>query len=959
MQHEPVTQEGVDAQGPTLDPAPPDADRVDRALVQASARAKLFGTPVAQQRLGRYVLAELLGEGGAGRVYAAHDTKLDRRVALKLVRHAGEEHDARLLREARALARLSHPNIVQVHDVGTDAFGGESLVYVAMELVDGQTLRAWLRSPRETAAVLAMFREIARGLAAAHGAGLVHRDFKPDNVLIGRDERPRIADFGLVRHHDVPRSITGDGADDSVSESITRSGAVMGTPAYMAPEQHARADVDARSDQFAFCVALFEALHGERPFRGDTLAELAANVCAGKQSKPKEPRKIPSRARRALARGLATDPAQRHPSMQALAAELDARRAGRGALVLGGVTVAAVGVFAATRGSDPCEDGSAALVGVWDEPARASLRAAIVASPGAFATKLADTTEHALDQWSAEWVASRRDACRQTLVHGQQTERMMDLRYACLAQRRNEAERVLAVIRAEPDVVPRAAQLAMALRSPASCDRIDALESGAEPPDPAIADEVLALRADLAEARAIDAGGDVERARTIATRVLDEARRLGYRPLLAEAEAAVAQAAGALGDLDTSEALGTAAFQDALASDHVEILAHAANHMVHVLGVQRRKPELAEPWLGHAAAATERIHDDGGAKIRLLQREGALRVRQDRLAEGETLLRQSCELADELYGEQSLDVQRCWLNLAVALESQKKLDEAESIARRVLEVRTSMLGDEHPDLGYVHNQLGGIANHRGDKTASIEHYREAARLFESGFGPAHPDLAAALYNLGNRLRESGDSTRAREVYERAAATYETSHGPKSQMVAMVLGAIGLTQQNDGRLDDAMTTYRRAAAIWTDITGRGVDGGVVVHNNMGNILLGQGHIAEAIAEYEAALAIAKAQLAEDHPMRTNPLAGLGDAALAQNDPARAVKWLAECVERREAIRHPETAQARYTLARALWLADREDEARAHLRVLVEDRTPSNADRAAIAEQWLASDAMPKG
>jgi tetratricopeptide (TPR) repeat protein len=179
------------------------------------------------------------------------------------------------------------------------------------------------------------------------------------------------------------------------------------------------------------------------------------------------------------------------------------------------------------------------------------------------------------------------------------------------------------------------------------------------------------------------------------------------------------------------------------------------------------------------------------------------------------------------------------------------------------------------------------------------------------------------------------------------------------MVAMVLGAIGLTQQNDGRLDDAMTTYRRAAAIWTDITGRGVDGGVVVHNNMGNILLGQGHIAEAIAEYEAALAIAKAQLAEDHPMRTNPLAGLGDAALAQNDPARAVKWLAECVERREAIRHPETAQARYTLARALWLADREDEARAHLRVLVEDRTPSNAGRAAIAEQWLASDAMPKG
>jgi hypothetical protein len=290
---------------------------LEARLLEESVRARLFGSGSSDLRLGRYRLLERIGRGGMGIVFAAHDDELDRRVAIKILLPSREREDrtssTRLRREAQALARLSHPHVVQVFEVGE----AQGHAFVVMELVAGMTVREWLEhGARSVDETLDVFVQAGRGLAAAHAAGLVHRDFKPENVIVGDDGRVRVLDFGLVRERSMPAPHRAD----SLAQVLTHTGAVMGTPAYMAPEQKQGDTADARSDQFAFCVALHEALCGHRPH-----ADPAGPAAARARGEPAG--RIPKRVRRAIARGLAADPALRWPSMAGLLAALDPRRA--------------------------------------------------------------------------------------------------------------------------------------------------------------------------------------------------------------------------------------------------------------------------------------------------------------------------------------------------------------------------------------------------------------------------------------------------------------------------------------------------------------------------------------------------------------------------------------------------------------------------------------------------------
>ncbi len=321
-------------------PTPDELAQADTAVVtpiaerlrKGDVKARLFGAPIESARIGRYAVLRRLGAGGMGVVYSAYDDELDRKVAIKLVRGelAGPATIERVRREAQALARLSHPNVVQVYEVGT--FRDQA--YVAMEFVPGATLRAYQsapgRTPRE---VLAAYLQAGRGLAAAHAVGLVHRDFKPDNALVGDDGRVRVVDFGLARlsgssgqdPEDMPAS---PGLAGQAVGALTASGAVVGTPAYMAPEQIDGQVADARSDLFGFCVALYEALYGRRPYAGERPIDIRREIAAGQVSEPALAPDLPAAVRRALVRGLAEDPAARWPDMDALLAAL-ARDPGR------------------------------------------------------------------------------------------------------------------------------------------------------------------------------------------------------------------------------------------------------------------------------------------------------------------------------------------------------------------------------------------------------------------------------------------------------------------------------------------------------------------------------------------------------------------------------------------------------------------------------------------------------
>ncbi|MGN6104447.1 MAG: serine/threonine-protein kinase [Kofleriaceae bacterium] len=410
---------------------------VDPSAATAAEPARPASSATQGQALGKYRLDRVIGSGGMGIVWAAFDPDLERAVALKLLHAANNEPTlrSRLLREARAMARLKHPNVLTVYEVGTD----QNRDYIAMELVDGDNLDEWLRTRPPRGEILDALLAAGRGLAAAHAAGLVHRDFKPHNVLRSRDGHVYVTDFGLARGQ------IEDGADveqvavaalpdelasgshprrtpDSVLDSpLTQTGVMIGTPAYMAPEQFVGRAPDPRSDQFAFCVTAWEALTGTRPFRGANLDELRAAAGGGVSALEAE---LPPRIRAVLARGLDPSPAARWPDLpsllraleQAFAAPATPPGGGRRRWWLGGLAVVALGAGAGalvwSRGggggnsidADGCMPGTRAFASAWSQERRDALVRA-----SSYGTALGGTVM--LDEMRRQWVRAFDNAC--------------------------------------------------------------------------------------------------------------------------------------------------------------------------------------------------------------------------------------------------------------------------------------------------------------------------------------------------------------------------------------------------------------------------------------------------------------------------------------------------------------------------------------------------------------------
>ena len=273
-------------------------------------------------RVGRYLVLSALGAGGMGVVFSAYDPQLDRKVALKLLRagitYNTKDARTRLRREAQAIAQLSHPNVVAVYDVGSTE---EDDLYIAMEFVEGDTLTTWLKQyPRTWREIVDVFLQAARGLMAAHSVGLLHRDFKPDNVLVGHDGRVRVTDFGLARSTFTPEEGAKPRAEmTALNVELTATGTVLGTPRYMAPEQLTGPDIDARADQFSFCVALYEALYGTHPLPGATSVSMLEK---NEKALPPPESKVPAALGKCIMRGLERDRAKRFPGMSTLVGEL-------------------------------------------------------------------------------------------------------------------------------------------------------------------------------------------------------------------------------------------------------------------------------------------------------------------------------------------------------------------------------------------------------------------------------------------------------------------------------------------------------------------------------------------------------------------------------------------------------------------------------------------------------------
>jgi len=781
----------------------------------------------------RYQILGLVGRGAFGRVYAAYDPVLDRKVALKLTRLRRVEDEERFLREARAMAGLSSPHVVAVHDVGRV----DGALFTAMELVTGQTLRAWLAAePRPPAAIVAAFVQAGRGLAEAHAAGIVHRDFKPENVLVHANGRVAVTDFGLARGKpsaDVLAEAPGGRA--AVNSTLTVEGALIGTPRYMSPEGLRREPVDARSDLFAFCVALYEAVFGEAPFPARTIPELLDAI--GRGARVSRDSRVPRHVRDAILAGLSADPARRPRDLPALlrALEHDPQRARTRAIVAGALAVAVIASVgavvvarpAASR-SSTCEQRAHDLVtDVWGPERRAALRAGIEGSTSPLRHDVAGRVTQALGRYAGVWREAWIEACEAGERERQPTK-LVASRLACLEQRhRRWSSLVTSLTAPDPQAIIHASSASYALPSVAAC-----------------ADPRQLTEAPLADARTVEAARAIERAQVAA-------------------------------DLGQTE-VGLAALAAPLALARARADRELEAKALLVEGDLRRAvdPRSAEPAL-HAAAiaasAIGRLDLEAAAKVMLVQ---TLAHSQLRLAEIErasqyaaaaaTRLGDPMVLADYAYA-------RSLAEWAIGGAERSLPFELATLASQLL-----VWGPDHPRIAEAENVIAASLVELERVEASVPLQRAALAIRERLQGPDHPEALNARGNLAFALAELGQIDEARSLQEAVAAGRARLFGPDYYLLDETwIRLARLYQWELGRADDALAAARRAVAIDARAFGDDAPEGVTGVALLARILAARGALGEADQHSARALRIAERELPPAHLIVRGALATRGD------------------------------------------------------------------------------------
>jgi tetratricopeptide (TPR) repeat protein len=730
-------------------------------------------------RVGRFTLLHRLGVGAMGVVYAAYDPELDRRIAVKLLRARQGSNaaraQARLLREAQAMARLAHPNVAVVHDVGTH----EGDVFVAMEFIRGDTLQSWLRQrPRTWQEVVEVFVQAGRGLAAAHAAGLVHRDFKPSNAMIGDDGRVRVLDFGLCYTANLTDSIDGPRSDtrpdtrSAESPRITRHEEIVGTPAYMPPEQARRGGlVGPASDQFSFCASLYEALHGQLPFAGQTVPAIALAIASGELRPPPRASKVPGWLHAVVQRGLRVDPTQRHAAMDLLLRALDRSRvrARRGVAIAAALALGTgFGGFWAARSeafsADPCTGGAAQITEVWGPTQLAEAAQSLAAAGPAFAEDIWPRVEGVLDRYAEDWQANHREAC-QAHRSGETSGALLDRRMACLEQRKAALHATVTVLaEAEPDVALHALEVVAHLPSLARCNDRAALEADAAPPDdPEVRAALARERPRIDRVRALEHAGLGDAARTLAEQIVETAVALGDRRLLAESLLARGRLEiNRLGSHDDQDALLTRAYLSALGGRLDELAVEALALRMYV---RSRNSGGAAQALDDLAVAREmlaRQPSPGPVRGLLLNNAGVVYMAGGDPLRAAALFREALAAREATLGPEHLEVAFTLANLAMVSPA----DERVPLLQRALAIFDQTLGRAHPQTIEVRLAASFYALDPREAQALVAPGCEALGRFSPD---DQAQRARCLAHLGHHTAEAGDAQAAAAAFAEAVA----------------------------------------------------------------------------------------------------------------------------------------------------------------------------------------------
>ncbi|RKH28110.1 serine/threonine protein kinase, partial [Corallococcus sicarius] len=891
-------------------------------------RLRLPTPPLARgTAVGRYLILEMLGVGGMSVVYAAYDPELDRRVALKLLQVealglGAEAGRTQVLREAQAMARVSHPHVVSVFDVGT--FGRQ--VFLAMELVDSRTLRKWEQDgPHPWRQVVDVFVAAGRGLAAAHAVGVVHGDVKPENILVGQDGRVRVTDFGLSRIMSgavVPPVTPGGFARPRAMEG--------GTPAYMAPEQFPPEErTDAFSDQFGFCAALYEGLYGERPFAGLTVEELSQAVHAGRVKSVPRHSGVPQWLRRVLLKGLSVRPEDRHASMEALIAELEAnptarrtrqlRMAGASVLLLSAVAITGVLQRSTVTG---CEGAARALDGVWDAARQHAVDVAFVGTERRFAHDALRHVRRGLNAYTAAWVTTRTAACEATRVRGEQSEAVMALRMRCLDSRLADVAALTQLFtQADPDLVERAPRAVEGLLPLSGCSDLEALTSRGRstPDDPAARERNVALLQALVDARALRAAGRYSQGVARMEPVAQAARAAGDWSGAADALLLLAELKDGAGDYRGAEQTVLQAAWAAEAGRNDEAAARAWTLAVRVTGERLDHYAQGQQSGERASAAVERLGGSGELSGALAANLGRLLSRQGRYPEAHEQLTRALSFLEKRFGPEALEVADVRVELGTVRRSQGRTEEALALYERALGTVRGALGPEHPDVARIRLEQASARWQQGDFVQSERLARGALALLERSLGPDHPQVADALNSLALALQYQGKREEALPLYERALRIAEQAEGRDSSTVAIIVNNIGTLLVHMGRLEEATQRFATAIAQLEASVGADHPTLALVLRGMGQTLSYRNQPEQSLPYFQRAAALQTSLPDDVNGGWTGALVDLGRTYLVLGRPREALAPLEKAVTgwERARPRPAERPAARYMLARALW------------------------------------------
>lgn len=864
--------------------------------------------------IGRYRVLHQIGEGAIGVIYAAYDPELRRRVAVKLLRERGEQQQARLLREAQAMAKLSHPNVISVFDVGTY----EGSVFLAMELIDGITLRDWLSTRRHWRAVVEMFVRAGRGLAAAHSEGVVHRDFKPANVLIGSDGRVRVSDFGLARFDTSsatrspasPRDPAAPFAAAPADPTLTDTGWTAGTPAYMAPEQRRGAQAEPASDQYSFCVALYEGLHGHRPG-------------GGMPDPPARGSPIPRWVGRTILRGLESEPYRRFPSMNALLSALTQEpiwsRPRTWVLAASALLLVAGGSAAGAHRRSTCEAEAGPAPSELFEKHEETLRAAFAATGARSATRAWAAVETALGSYHQAWVEARRQVCGIRVEWGAEAETLRQLQRGCLRERADEVDVLVDALREiKPTELERATSYLRDLRPPQRCTQLAALLGDLPPVSADLRRSVQAVRKKLAEARATSALGRHGAGLAMARRLAEETRAIPYRPLRAEALLLLGTAHERAGDYPQAEQAFAQAEREAESSRHDRAVVEARIGLAWVLGVRQHRPDAARSWAERGASALERFGGDPLLEVRLASATGGTYYREERYDLALAHYQRALELAQATLGSDHLEVARQLSNLGLVLDATGRTHEALAHHRQALGIRERLFGTWHPEAAASWSNLAGALLGLEQYEESAAHYQRALGIYQDLGQGEDLNFARVVDNLGLVRQKQGKRNEAVELHQRALEIHERALGPQHPLVASSLFRVAMARGDRGEHGQALQLLERGLRIQVETLGPRHPKVAGTRDAIGWQLQELGRAREAVSQHREAITLL--ELSSPPPPEQLALCytNLGHAYLKLSSYPRAVAALERALDLRTPINGDrlQLGEIRFALARAL-------------------------------------------